>query len=332
EFVAWYNGHPDYVNHSFDLSHEVAIVIGQGNVAVDVCRILCKTVDELKHTDIAGYALEALAESKVKEIHMVGRRGPVQAAFTPQEMKEFGELQDCDPRIDAGDLELGPVDQAERDETKNGRARKNLGVLEDLASRAESSKSRRFVVHFLSSPQEIRGGSRIESVVFERNRLEGEPGSQRARGTGDTFEMDCGIFFRSVGYRGVPIEGVPFNDDRGVFPNDEGRITDAGVPVPGLYAVGWIKRGPSGIIGTNKPDAAETVAGMLDEVQGGGALVPEQPEPEAMIELLESRQVRYVTFEDWRKLDEVETMEGEKQGRPRVKVVRVERMLEIMGR
>ena len=132
EFVAWYNGHPDYVNHSFDLSHEVAVVIGQGNVAVDVCRILCKTVDELKHTDIAGYALEALAESKVKEIHMVGRRGPVQAAFTPQEMKEFGELQDCDPRIDAGDLELGPVDQAERDETKNGRARKNLGVLEDL--------------------------------------------------------------------------------------------------------------------------------------------------------------------------------------------------------
>ena len=329
EFVAWYNGHPDYVNHRFDLSHDVAIVIGQGNVAVDVCRILCKTVDELKHTDIAGYALEALAESKVKEIHMVGRRGPVQAAFTPQEMKEFGELEDCEPRIDVGDLEVGPVDQAERDDSKNSRARKNLGVLEDLASRAASSKSRRFVVQFLSSPKEIRGGGRVESVVFERNRLEGEPGSQRARGTGDTFEMDCGIFFRSVGYRGVPIEGVPFNDDWGVFPNDEGRITDAGVPVSGLYAVGWIKRGPSGIIGTNKPDSIATVKSLLEDVT---QLAPcAQPDSSAVRDLIAGRAVRVITYDEWKQIDAAEVALGSRAGKTREKFCTLEDALRGTG-
>jgi len=329
EFVAWYNGHPEYVNHSFDLSHEVAVVIGQGNVAVDVCRILCKTVDELKHTDIAAYALDALAESRVKEIHMVGRRGPVQAAFTPQEMKEFGELQDCDPVVDPDNLNLGAVDEAERDLPKNSKARKNLGVLEDLASRGESEKSRRFVVQFLASPKELLGSERLERVVFERNRLEGEPGRQRARGTGETFEMNCGALFRSVGYRGVPIEGVPFNNDWGVFANEEGRITDSEGAVPGLYAVGWIKRGPSGIIGTNKPDAIATVKNLLADLPQLEACA--KPDSGAVRALLAGRGVRAITYDDWKKIDAAEIALGEAVGKPREKFCSVEDALRGAG-
>jgi len=329
EFVAWYNGHPDYVDRVFDLSHEVAVVVGQGNVAVDVCRILCKTVDELKHTDIASHALDALAQSEVREVHMVGRRGPVQAAFTTQEIKEFGELADCDPVVDPRDLEVDEVDLAERDGGKDSRARKNFAVLEEFAARGMPGKSRRFVLHFLTSPRELQGDGRVERVIFERNRLEGEAGKRKARGTGDTFDMKCGAFFRSVGYRGVSIAGVPFHDAWGIFPNVEGRITASESVVPGLYAVGWIKRGPSGIIGTNKPDSIATVKNLLADMP---VLSPcPRPDGAAVDDLLASRGVRVISYDDWRKIDAAEIARGRATGKPREKFLSVDEMLKGSG-
>ena len=234
EFVGWYNGHPDYLGRSFDLSQEIAVVIGQGNVAVDVTRVLAKTVDELQDTDIAAHALDALAESKVKEVHMIGRRGPVQAAFTNKEIRELGELADCDLVFNnLGDFELNPASQAELDDRANIGAGRNWKVLDELRVLQPAGKSRRIVVHFFQSPRELAGNGKVESLVLERNRLAGDAGDQWAEGTGQTDTVDCGLFFRSVGYRGVEIPGVPFEARRGVFPNAAGRIVDDGAPVPG---------------------------------------------------------------------------------------------------
>jgi len=328
EFVAWYNGHPDYLDRSFDLSHETAVVIGQGNVAIDVARILCKTVDELRTTDIAAHALDALAESKVKNVHMIGRRGPVQAAFTPPEIKEFGALEQCDPVVRAADLEVGGASRTELEELGWRDARKNYDLLTEFAAR-EVTKPRRFVVDFYQSPKAILGGERIERIIVEKNRLAGEPGKQWAEGTGETFELECGSFFRSVGYRGIPIPGVPFDDKKGVFPNVEGRILDGDGIVPGLYAVGWIKRGPSGVIGTNKPDSFETAKHVVDDIE---TLVPcTDPRRESVIELLRGKGVRFVSYDDWRRIDAVEIERGQLVGKPREKFVTIEDMLSAAG-
>ncbi|MCK4882086.1 MAG: FAD-dependent oxidoreductase, partial [Candidatus Omnitrophica bacterium] len=224
EFVAWYNGHPDYRDRKFDLSGEVAAIIGVGNVAMDVCRILCKTVDELKTTDIAQHALDTLAESKIKEIYMIGRRGPAQAKFTPAEIREFGELTDCDPVVDPKDLELSEVSQAELEDPKNSANKKNCEILKTYSTREPSGKPKKFIVHFLESPAELKGDGKLQKLVLEKNELVGELGKQKCRGTGVKAEINCDILFRSVGYRGLAIEGVPFHDAWGIFPNNEGRI------------------------------------------------------------------------------------------------------------
>ena len=328
EFVGWYNGHPDYRDRVFDLSQEVAMVIGQGNVAMDVTRILAKTVDELRNTDIAEHALDALAESKIKEIHLVGRRGPVQAAFTPPEIKEIGELADCDVVLDPADLELNQASQLELDDPNNQHSQKNMAILRDFANRPAPTKSKRYHIRFYRSPVELKGAERIETIVLERNELVGEPFSQKARGTGEYETMPCGLVFRSVGYRGVPIEGVPFDDSRGVFPNEDGRITENGSILPGLYAAGWIKRGPSGVIGTNKPDSQATVAALLQDVDS----LPPCPTPsaDAVWERLGQKGVQAVSFDGWRAIDAKEIELGESKGKPREKITRIEDMLAIL--
>ncbi len=334
EFVAWYNGHPDFADASFDLSHERAVVVGNGNVAVDVARILVTDPDELALTDIADHALEALRRSQVREVVMLGRRGPAQGKFTSVELKELGRLTGVDVRVDPADLELDVASAAAARADRV--ATRNLEILRDLAARPPVAGARRLVLRFRASPAEIlaRDGH-VGAVRIEHNRLVPTgSGYIRSEGTGEFHTLDTGLVLRSVGYRGVPLPGVPFDAERHLIPNLAGRMTEGpgGPVVPGEFVAGWIKRGPSGIIGTNKPDAAETVACMLEEVAAGAVLEPERPQPEAVLDLLESRRVRYVTFDDWRRLDEVETIEGEKQRRPRVKVVRVARMLEIMGR
>jgi ferredoxin--NADP+ reductase len=235
EFVGWYNGHPDYRNRQFDLSHENAVIIGQGNVAADVSRILAKCTDELQHTDIAGHALKGLADSRIRNIYVVGRRGPAQAKFTSKELKEFGELAICDPVIDPEELQLNPASEAELDDKANAGGRKVYELFSRFAALASTAKPRSCHFTFLKSPVEILGHGKVEKIVFEKNTLTGAPMNQSARGSGETMELEAGIVFRSIGYRGLPITGVPFDEKRGIFPNTNGRITgNDGVPVPQL--------------------------------------------------------------------------------------------------
>ncbi len=202
EFVGWYNGHPDYRDRSFDLSHETAVVIGQGNVAADVSRILAKSVDELKHTDISQHALDALAESKIKTIYVVGRRGPAQAKFASKELKEFLEIENCRAYIDPKELVLNDVSQQELEEKAGRGNKKNVEIFQKFAESEDSGKPRTCISTFLKSPIRLEGDGRLEKVVFEINTLSGEPFKQSCKGTGETMEIDCGILFRSIGYNG----------------------------------------------------------------------------------------------------------------------------------
>ncbi len=329
EFVGWYNGHPDYRDRSFDLSQEVAAIVGQGNVAADVCRILAKSVDELRQTDISEHALEALAGSRVKEIHVIGRRGPAQAKFTNKELKELGELPNADAVVDPSALELNAASAAELEAKANVVSAKNVEIFREWAARAPSGKPRRVVFQFLKSPVALEGNARLERLVLARNRLEGEPFQQVARETGETETLDCGLLFRSIGYSGVAIPGVPFDAKRGVIPNREGRVLDPdGAELPGLYAAGWIKRGPSGIIGTNRADSVATVKSLLADLQ---RLSPEpKAGAEGLATLLASRGVRTVSFDDWLRIDAREVARGQPRGKPREKFTRITEMLNCL--
>ena len=333
-FVGWYNAHPDYADEQFDLSCERAVVIGNGNVAMDVARMLALTGAELRRTDTADHAIEMLDRSEIREIVVLGRRGPAQAAFTNPEIKELGEMEDADVVVDPADVELDPASRAfiESDEADKT-SRVNVEILSKLAAREPAGKRRRIVLRFLASPVEIVGDGRVEKVVIGRNELVDEGGTLRAKDTGEREELECGLVLRSVGYTGIPIEGVPFDRKRGLILNEGGRVLDshnAGHRV-GHYTAGWIKRGPSGVIGTNKKDALETVQHLLAEIASGTLLDPASPEPSAVEELLAERGVRFVSFEDWQAIDRAEVGRGEPHGRPRVKFVRIEEMLEALG-
>lgn len=322
EFVGWYNGHPDYRGRVFDLSQEVAVVIGQGNVAMDVVRILAKTQDELASTDIAAHALEQLAESKIKEIHMIGRRGPAQAKFTPPELRELGELADANPVVRADDLELNAASAEELEHKDAKPNRENMALMQEFAGRDPAGKGRRVHLHFFKSPVQLLGHHRVEGVRLERNALSGDAFKQRASGTGEIEELACGLFFRSVGYRGRAMPDVPFNDKWGVFPNEAGRIGN------GLYCAGWIKRGPSGVIGTNKPDAVETVESLLADQD---SLAPaELRNTGILIDRLKDRGVRVVSYQDWQKIDAAEVARGQANGKPREKFTTIIEMLEAL--
>jgi ferredoxin/flavodoxin---NADP+ reductase len=331
-FVGWYNAHPDYAEERFDLSGDRAVVIGNGNVAMDVARMLALTGEELRETDTADHAIEELAGSRIQEIVVLGRRGPAQAAFTNPEIKELGEMIDADVIVDPGEVELDPVSAAFI-ETADKTSRVNVDILRDFSQRAPEGKRKRIVLRFLASPVEIEGDGKVEKMIIGRNELVDQDGTLRAKDTGERDEIECGLVLRSVGYTGIPIEGVPFDERRGTILNDGGRVLDShdsGHKV-GHYAAGWIKRGPSGVIGTNKKDAQETIAHLLADVQSGTLLEPPTPEPSAVEDLLGERDIRYVTFEDWQAIDEAEVGRGEPHGRPRVKFVRVEEMLESLG-
>ncbi|MFQ5994801.1 MAG: NADP oxidoreductase [Acidiferrobacterales bacterium] len=328
EFVGWYNGHPDYHDRVFDLSHETAVVIGQGNVAVDVCRILSKTVDELRHTDISEHALDVLRQSKIRHVHMIGRRGPAQAKFTHSELRELGELADCDPIVDPDDLQLSEASREEFTDRRNRANMKSYEVLQAFASRPPPTRHRRCHLRFLRSPVELRGEKRLERVVLMKNRLEGAPSQQVARETGEVEELPCGALFRSIGYRGVPIDGVPFDERRGVFPNQDGRIIDGNKIVPGLYAAGWIKRGPTGIIGTNRADSVATVKSLLADLPNLDS--GEKPGADGVTTLLARRGTRVVRYADWQKIDAAEVRRGEPAGKPREKFTRVDEMLAVL--
>ena len=312
EFVAWYNGHPDFQHLEFDLSGERAVVIGNGNVAVDVARMLALTPEELAPTDTTDAAIEAFVSAGIREIVMVGRRGPAEAAFTTPELQELGELAGADVVVDPADLE-----GAEPTDTNSER---NLAVLREYAVREPEGKPKRLVLRFLASPVEISGADRVEAIELVRNRLvTDESGTPRAVATGERETLSCGIVFRSVGYRGVALPGVPFDEETGTIPNDRGRVS------PGLYVAGWIKRGPSGVIGTNKKDATETVELLLEDLREAPRKDRSADEVEA---LLLERGVRLVVYEGWTSIDELERAAGEKLGRPRVKLCTWDELLD----
>jgi ferredoxin/flavodoxin---NADP+ reductase len=346
DFVGWYNGHPDYCDHDFDLSADRAVVIGNGNVALDVARMLTLTHDELAVTDIADHALEVLDASHVREIVVVGRRGPAQAAFTNPELLELGELADADVIVDAEELERA---LAVNDPNMDPTSQRNVSVLRDYAQRAPTGKSKRVVLRFLLSPTELVGdGNGVRTVVMARNALQdGKDGRLRAEPTGETEELDAGLVMRAIGYRGIALPGVPFDDRSATIPNEGGRVVALdGPPVglcpsgcapeaapsavlPGEYAVGWIKRGPSGVIGTNKKDAQQTVDALLEDLAADKHLQPSEPDPEAIERLLAERVPALVTYEGWSEIDRHEQALGEPHGRPRVKLTRIDELLRV---
>jgi len=331
-FVGWYNAHPDYADRDFKLDQaKRAVVIGNGNVALDVARMLALDDAELRKTDTADHAIELLDASTIEEIVVLGRRGPAQAAYTNPEVKELGELEEADVVVDPAEVELDPASRAwiESDEADKT-ARVNVEIVEEYAKREATGKPKRIVLRFLASPIEIKGGDRVESIVIGRNELVEQDGSLRARDTGEREELECDLVLRSVGYTGVPLPGVPFDERRGTILNDGGRVLEShgGEHRAGHYTAGWIKRGPSGVIGTNKKCATETVEHLFEDVAAGRLLAPASPDPDSIEALLAERDVNYVTFSGWQKIDQAEVGRGEPHGRPRVKFVRIDEMLE----
>lgn len=333
EFVAWYNAHPDYQGCQFDLSGKRAVVIGNGNVAMDVARILASSVEELSHTDMGDRALAALRESQINEIIMLGRRGPAQAAFTNKELKEFGELKNCDVIVDPVEGRPDAVSAAWLAANHDPEAEKNLATLAAFIERPPASRPRRIVMRFLASPVALIGTEKVEAIRIVRNELKpAADGSLRASPTNITEEFPVDLVFRSIGYKGVPLPGVPFDTKAAVIPNDHGRVLveAGGVRSTGEYCTGWIKRGPSGVIGDNRKDSSETVRSLLEDV-------PILPAPDAALgtrdsleSLLAERGIAYVTFQDWLALDKAETERGAAEGRPRVKVDNVDEMLRVI--
>ena len=336
EFVAWYNGHPDFANRRFDLSGDAAAIVGLGNVAVDVARLLCKDPDELARTDIADHALAALRESRIRTVYLLGRRGPAQAAFTPPEIAEIGRLQNTDVVVDEAEAVLDPASQDLLAKSGDKLAAKNVAIIRDIATWQVQDRNKRLVIRFFVSPVELLGDpqGRVSAMRIVRNEpFQANDGTLKVRATDVEEHLPVDIVFRSVGYRGVPLPGVPFDESRGICPNDRGRVLgETGDPMPGLYVAGWFKRGPSGVIGTNKTDAKETVERMVEDAAADRTLTPSDVRPHAVMQLVRDRQPDAVLFSDWRAIDEIELARGASSQRPRVKFTRVTDMLDILER
>jgi ferredoxin/flavodoxin---NADP+ reductase len=320
ELVAWYNGHPDYQELEFDLDVERALVIGNGNVALDVARMLALTPEELAPTDTTDPAIYAIGASTLAEIVIVGRRGPAQASWTTQELKEMGELAGADVSVEATDLE-----GADEDDTH---VKRNMDVLREFAARAPTGRPLTIRFLFFRSPVAIHGEGKVESVELVRNRLEDQDGRLVAVATDEHETLECGLVFRSVGYRGVGLPDVPFDERRGTIHNEDGRILGE----ERAYCAGWIKRGPTGIIGTNKKDATETVELLLEDVAAGRIAHRPEATADAVENLLAERGVRAVLYPGWASIDELERAAGEPLGRPRVKLRTWDELLEAADR
>ncbi|NUM81402.1 FAD-dependent oxidoreductase [bacterium] len=327
EFVAWYNGHPDYQHFEFDLSQERVAVIGNGNVAMDVARILASSYEELRRTDIADEALAQLKTSRVREIYLIGRRGPAQAAFTNPEIKELGELESADVYVNPDEIALDNLTREAVAVNPDATVNRNIEILTDYSLRALAGKSKKIIMKFLWSPVELIGHDKLEAIKLVKNQLhKSDDGSLRPKPT-DRFEtLPVGLVFRSIGYKGIPLPGVPFDEKNGIIPNQQGRVIDR----VGEYAVGWIKRGPSGVIGTNKPDSYATVEALLHDHVERRLLTPIYPQRSMAEEFLIKRNIRFVTFDNWMKIDHAELARGAAQQRPRIKFTSIGSMLEII--
>jgi len=331
-FVAWYNGHPDAVDEEFILHTKRAVVVGNGNVAIDVARMLVLHPDEIAVTDTADHAIESLARSEVEEVVLLGRRGPAQAAFTNPELRELGELQRAGVVVDAADLELDEASARWLEEEAEPTNRRNVDVLRGFAQEGPREGSHRVVLKFLRSPVEILGDGEdgpVTGIRVTRNRIEDRDGRLHAVATGEEEVIECGLVLRSIGYRGEPVDELPFDERRGLIRNIGGRVCDDDEhPCEGEYVVGWIKRGPSGVIGTNKKDATDTVAKVTEDLGVGRVHEPTIDDADEIGEWLLQRAPDVITWEGWQAIDEHERALGEPQGRPRVKIVRRDELFE----
>jgi ferredoxin--NADP+ reductase len=328
DLVGWYNGHPDHRHHQFDLSCEAVAIVGIGNVAMDVARILTQDAELLAKTDAASYAVDSLRNSRIKRVYLLGRRGPVQAAFSPKEIEEIGEIERASLTVTDEDLVL---DDVSKSALVDPRVKRNYEYLSTVARRSAGAKDRRIMLRFCVSPLALSGSAgRVDAITLERNELipDGH-GGVTARGTGRLETLGgIGLVFRAVGYRGIPIPGVPFDDHAGHIANVEGRVTAANAVVPGEYVVGWAKRGPSGLVGTNRGDSIATVQAMLvDLTESKASERSVDPSLEAIPRLLVAKGVKSVDFAQWKTLDKIERARGVEHGKVREKFTRVEDML-----
>lgn len=323
DFVGWYNAHPHFEEMAPDISSGRAVVVGNGNVALDVARILVTDPDVLANTDIADHALELLHARGVEEVVIIGRRGPLQSTFTTLELRELGELEGVDVVVDPADL----ADISDEDAEAAGKlALANIKVLRGYAEREHQPGLRRIVFRFRTSPIEIRGQERVESIVLGANELvTDDSGRVVARDTGEREELPAQLVVRAVGYRGVRIPGLPFDDGAGVIPHEEGRVRDT----PGTYVAGWIKRGPSGVIGTNKKDSQDTVDTLVADLAGASLREVSSDHADELVRWLLDRQPALVTDDHWQAIDAHERSAGEPHGRPRVKLASVAELLRI---
>jgi len=335
EFVAWYNGHPHYGESRFDLSAEAVAIVGVGNVAVDVARILCRTDEELGETDIADYAREALKDSRVKDVYLLGRRGPLQAAFTNPEVRELGKLKNAHAITKEDEVALDIHSAKYLEDSSDVSVQKKHEILSSFSEEREHHESKKLHIRFLVSPVEIIGDEegKVKAIKLVKNELyKSEDGSLRPRPTQEYEEIPVGLVFRSIGYHGVPLPGVPFNESWGVIHNEKGRVTDPETKehIRGLYATGWIKRGPTGVIGTNKQDSGETVACIVEDIERGDVNLPENPDPQSVTELLRERKPDFVTYEDWLRLNELEIERGKALGKPRQKFTTIDDIMNAL--
>lgn len=329
-FIGWYNGHPDYRHAKIDLSVSRVAVVGNGNVAIDAARILLRTPAELEKTDIAAHALEVLRNSQVREVFVLGRRGPEQAAFTSAELKELGEMEDAEPVIAPGELEGYMLPESAR----KSQQYKNLEVLQSFAARQAGPKTRKLHLRFLVSPIEViaDAAGKVAGIALEKNRLELQPdGTAAARGTGETEILDVGMVLPAIGFSVERIAGVPYDEKTRVIANENGRVVDpvSRAVIPNEYVVGWARSGPQGLIGSHKAASAQVVAHMTAD--GAALQVRALPDREAIVSLLRERGVKVVTFNDWKQLDDVEVARGERRDAPRDKIVDVESMLALLA-
>jgi len=335
EFVAWYNGHPDYRDRQWELDVESAAVVGVGNVAVDVARLLSLSRDELWASDAADYAVEALSQSRIKVVNLLGRRGPAQAAFSNPEIKELGDLADADLMTRADETQLDELSAASIADDRVAKAK--VEILQSYVVERSLTRPRQLNLRFLVSPVELFGNAddRVAKMKLVRNTLvASETGSLSAKATNQFEELATGLVFRSVGYRGVALPDVPFNDRWGVILNDKGRVIDpeSKQPIVGLYTSGWIKRGPSGVVGTNKPDSVESVTCMLEDFSTGSILQPANADAASAAKFIGERKPDYFSYADWKCLDQLEQERGKACGRPRVKFTSIEEMKKAVGK